>query len=61
MNNHQEEFFNQKERILKMRERILRAEQERISGCPTIDIYEAHEKLRGRVSEKQTGSRIMGD
>ena len=36
---------------MKLRERILQAEQERIDGAETLSISEARRKLRERIDE----------
>ena len=43
--------FEKREQILKLRERILQAEQERIDGAETLSISEARRKLRERLDE----------
>ena len=43
--------FEKREQILKLRERILQAEQERIDGAETLSISEARRKLRERIDE----------
>ena len=45
------EAFEKREQTLKLRERVLMAEQERINGMPTMDVSEARKKLRERISE----------
>ena len=37
--------------MLKLRERVLKAEQERIEGQPTMSVAEARGRLRERVNE----------
>ena len=44
------EAFEQREQMLKLRERVLKAEQERIEGQPTVSVSEAR-RLRERVNE----------
>lgn len=41
--------FEKREQILKSRERVLRAEQERVSGAKTLSVAEARAKLRERA------------
>ena len=43
--------FEKREQILKLRERILQAEQGRIDGAETLSISEARRKLRERIDE----------
>ncbi len=43
------EAFEKREQILKLRERVLQAEQERIDGAKTYSIFEAREQLRKRI------------
>jgi len=38
--------FEKREQILKLREKVLQAEQERISGAETLSVSEARRKLR---------------
>lgn len=45
------EAYEQREQMLKMRERVLQAEQERLDGMPTFGIAQAKEKLRERINE----------
>lgn len=45
------ETYEKREQMLKMRERILQAEQERIDGRETISVSEARKRLRERVHE----------
>ena len=45
------EAYEQREQMLKMRERVLQAEQERLDGMPTFSIAQAKEKLRERINE----------
>lgn len=45
------EVFEQREQMLKLRERVLKAEQERIEGQPTVSVSEARRRLRERVNE----------
>ncbi|WP_303857401.1 type II toxin-antitoxin system Phd/YefM family antitoxin [Aminicella lysinilytica] len=44
--------FERREQILKLRNRILQAEQERIDGEKTISISEAKEALRKRLEDE---------
>lgn len=41
--------FEKREQILKLRERVLQAEQERLSGAPTLSVAQARKKLRERL------------
>ena len=45
------EVFEQREQMLKLRERVLKAEQERIEGQATVSVSEARRRLRERVNE----------
>ena len=40
------EAFEKREQILKLRAKVLQAEQERIEGAETFDVSETREKLR---------------
>ena len=41
---------NNREQILKLRAKVLQAEQERIDGEPTLTVSEARAKLRERLN-----------
>lgn len=43
--------FEKREQMLKLRERVLKAEQERIEGQPTMSVAEARRRLRDRANE----------
>ncbi len=43
------EAFERREQILEMREKILQAEQERLSGAKAITVSEARKELRKRA------------
>ena len=43
--------FDKREQMLKLRERVLKAEQERIEGQPTMSVAEARRRLRDRANE----------
>lgn len=45
------EAFEKREQMLKLRERVLKAEQERIEGQPTMSVSEARRRLRERANE----------
>ena len=45
------EAFEKREQMLKLRERVLKAEQERIEGKPTMSVSEARRRLRERANE----------
>ena len=45
------EAFEKREQMLKLRERVLKAEQERIEGQPTMSVAEARRRLRDRANE----------
>lgn len=44
--------FEKREQILKLREKVLQAEQERINGAEALSISEAKSKLRERADEE---------
>ena len=45
------EAFEKREQLLKLRERVLEAEQERIEGQPTMSVSEARRRWRERANE----------
>ena len=45
------EAFEKREQMLKLRERVLKAEQERIEGQPTMSVAESRRRLRERANE----------
>ena len=45
------EAFEKREQMLELREKVLKAEQERIEGQPTMSVAEARRRLRERVNE----------
>ena len=45
------EAFEKREQMLKLRERVLKAEQEHIEGQPTMSVAEARRRLRERANE----------
>ena len=45
------EAFEKREQMLKLRERVLKAEQERIEGQPNMSVAEARRRLRERANE----------
>ena len=45
------EACKKREQMLKLRERVLKAEQERIEGQPTMSVSEARRRLRERANE----------
>ena len=45
------EAFEKREQMLKLRERVLKAEQERIEGQPTMSVSEARRRSRERANE----------
>ena len=45
------EAFEKREQMRKLRERVLKAEQERIEGQPTMSVSEARRRLRERANE----------
>ena len=44
------EAFEKREQILKLRAKVLQAEQERIDGSETFSVSQAREKLRERIN-----------
>ncbi len=45
------EAFEKREQILRLRAKVLQAEEERICGAETMSVEEARRKLRERISE----------
>ena len=45
------EAFEKREQMLKLSERVLKSEQERIEGQPTMSVSEARRRLRERANE----------
>lgn len=45
------EAFEKREQMLKFRERILQAEQERLNGAETLSISQARERLKERIND----------
>lgn len=43
--------FEKREQMLKFRERILQAEQERLNGAETLSISQARERLKERIND----------
>ncbi len=43
--------FEKREQVLKLRARVLQAEEERINGVNTISVAEARKRLRERIDE----------
>ena len=43
--------FEKREQMLKLREKVLQAEQERIDGAETLSIAQARKRLRERVND----------
>ena len=43
--------FEKREQALKLRARVLQAEEERINGANTISVAEARKRLRERIDE----------
>ena len=43
--------FEKREQVLKLRARVLQAEEERINGANTISVAEARKRLRERTDE----------
>ena len=42
--------FEKREQMLKLRERVLQAEQERVSGAKTVSISQARKQLAERIN-----------
>ena len=47
------EAFERKEQLLKLRMRLIQAEEERLSGAPTMSVEETRKMLRERIHEVQ--------
>ena len=45
------EAFEQREQLLQLRSRVLRAEEERVRGDKTVGIAEARKMLKERIDE----------
>lgn len=45
------EAFEKREQMLQLREKVLQAKQERISGAETISVSEVRKRLRERINE----------
>jgi len=43
--------FEKREQMLKLRERVLQAEQERVSGAKTVSISQARKQLAERIND----------
>lgn len=43
------EAFEKREQMLKIREKVLQAEQERLQGAETLSVSQARERLRERM------------
>lgn len=43
--------FEKREQMLKLREKVLQAEQERIDGAETLSIAQARERLKERLND----------
>ena len=46
------EAFERREQLLKLREKLLQAEQERLSKAETVSIEEARRKVRERIIDR---------
>ena len=44
------EAFERREQILRLHEKVLQAEQERLNGAKTISVSEARQRLRDRMN-----------
>jgi prevent-host-death family protein len=47
------EAFERREAMLDLREKLLFAEEQRLSGAPTISLDQAHQRLREKVNGKK--------
>ena len=47
------EAYERREQMLALRDSILKAEEERLAGAPTINLEDAWEQLRRRADEMQ--------
>jgi prevent-host-death family protein len=47
--------FERREEIIKLRERLAIAEQQRLSGAETVSLDEAERRLRGKLNEAVQG------
>lgn len=45
------EAYEKREQILKLREKVLQAEQERINGAETLSVSDARKRLRERIND----------
>lgn len=43
--------FEKREQLLRFREKVLQAEQERINGAKTLSVSDARQKLRERLND----------
>lgn len=43
--------FEKREQMLQLREKVLKAEQERINGAETLSVSQARKQLRERINE----------
>lgn len=46
--------FEKREQILKLREKVLQAEQERVTGLETFSVSQARKQLRERLNDMQS-------
>lgn len=46
------EFFEKREKMLDLRERLMHAEQQRLAGEPTISLNEAERRIREKINGK---------
>ena len=44
------EAFERREQMLRLREKVLQAEQERLNGAKTISVSDARQRLRDRMN-----------
>jgi prevent-host-death family protein len=44
------EAFERREAMLDLREKLLQAEQQRLSGEPTVSLDEVHKRLRNKIN-----------
>ena len=45
------EAFEKREQMLELRAKVMKAEEERLSGAPALSIEEARKQLRARIHE----------
>ena len=45
------EAFERREQMLELRAKVMKAEEERLSGAPTLSVEEARKQMRARIHE----------